>query len=316
MIKLTHRAEMIDTPIRETPTPLVLVTGPSGAGRSTAINAFEDLGYETIDNIPLVLLPRLISGPSDGRPMALGIDVRTRDFSVRGVFEAQEAIEQSDEYAPSLLFLDCQTDTLIGRYSATRRRHPLSPDGTPLRGIELEAELIGKLRDRADVLIDTTTLTPHELKSEIGDRYGASGTPGSRETNGGVGLAVSVQSFSYRRGTPRGIDMVMDCRFLRNPYWNTCLRKKTGKDPDVLAHIAADVRYQEFFVRLKELSTLLLPAYQDEGKAHFSIGLGCTGGQHRSVAVTEELAKALAADGWQVSIRHWELERRSGASVL
>ncbi|MEJ6709815.1 MAG: RNase adapter RapZ [Amylibacter sp.] len=291
-------------PSTDVNTTVVLVTGPSGAGRSTAINAFEDLGYETIDNIPLALLPRLIAGPTGGRPMALGIDVRTRDFSVRGVLDAYDAFKQDDLMEPSLLFIDCQTDALLRRYSETRRRHPLAPEETPLRGIELENELLKTLRSRADVLIDTTTLTPHDLKAEIGNLFSAPGV---------AGLAISIQSFSYKRGIPRGIDMVMDCRFLRNPYWDQSLRGKTGQDQDVLAYVSADSKYQTFFEQLTDMVRLLLPAYRDEGKAHFSIGLGCTGGQHRSVAVAEELATALEAEGWQVSKRHREMERRGGA---
>lgn len=284
--------------------PVVLVTGPSGAGRSTAINAFEDLGYETIDNIPLALLPRLISGPPGGRPIALGIDVRTRDFSVRGVLDAYDVLKEDDVLEPSLLFLDCQTDALLRRYSETRRRHPMAPDETPLQGIKLEAALLKALHSRADVLIDTTNLTPHDLKAEIGNLFSAPGV---------AGLAISVQSFSYKRGVPRGIDMVMDCRFLRNPYWDQSLRGKTGQDAAVMEYVAADPKYTDFFEQLTNMARLLLPAYRDEGKAHFSIGLGCTGGQHRSVAVTEELAKALEDEGWQVSKRHREMERRGGA---
>ena len=290
-------------PSTDVNTTVVLVTGPSGAGRSTAINAFEDLGYETIDNIPLALLPRLIAGPTGGRPMALGIDVRTRDFSVRGVLDAYDAFKQDELMEPSLLFMDCQTEALLRRYSETRRRHPLAPEETPLRGIELENELLKTLRSRADVLIDTTTLTPHDLKAEIGNLFSAPGV---------AGLAISVQSFSYKRGIPRGIDMVMDCRFLRNPYWDQSLRGKTGEDQGVLAYVSADSKYQAFFEQLTDMVRLLLPAYRDEGKAHFSIGLGCTGGQHRSVAVAEELANALEAEGWQVSKRHREMERRGG----
>lgn len=268
------------------------------------INAFEDLGYETIDNIPLALLPRLISGPAGGRPMALGIDVRTRDFSVRGVLDAYDALHEADVMEPSLLFVDCQTDALVRRYSETRRRHPMAPDETPLHGIKLETELLKELHSRADVLIDTTNLTPHDLKSEIGNLFGAPGV---------AGLAISIQSFSYKRGVPRGIDMVMDCRFLRNPYWDQSLRGKTGQDAAVLDYVSADLKYTAFFEQLTDMARLLLPAYRDEGKAHFSIGLGCTGGQHRSVAVAEELAKALEAEGWQVSKRHREMERRGGA---
>ena len=292
---------MTETASHDRIATVVLVTGPSGAGRSTAINAFEDLGYETVDNIPLALLPRLFSGPNLGQPMAIGIDVRTRDFSVSGVLEVLDGIAASGGFEPSLLFLDCQIEALLRRYSETRRRHPLAREETPLLGIEKEHVLLGKLKDRADVLIDTTTLTPHDLKAEIGSSFG---TPEA------AGLAVSVQSFSYKRGVPRGIDMVMDCRFLRNPYWNPELREKTGKSAEVLAYVSADPRFGAFFEQLKGLVALLLPAYRDEGKAHFSIGLGCTGGQHRSVAIAETCAVALAKAGWQVSIRHRELDRR------
>ncbi len=293
-----------DMPITDSNATVVLVTGPSGAGRSTAINAFEDLGYETIDNIPLALLPRLISGPVTGRPMALGIDVRTRDFTVSGVLDAYDSLRSDDMIEPTLLYVDCETEALLRRYSETRRRHPMAPDETPLRGIEMEMDLLKDLRSRADVLIDTTPLTPHDLKAEIGSLFSAPGV---------AGLAVSVQSFSYKRGVPRGIDMVMDCRFLRNPYWDQSLRGKTGQDREVLDYVSEDPTYHAFFEQLTEMARLLLPAYRDEGKAHFSIGLGCTGGQHRSVAVAEELAKALEAEGWQVSKRHREMERRGGA---
>ena len=283
---------------------VVLVTGPSGAGRSTAIRAFEDMGYEAIDNMPLALLTALITGPSVGRSMALGIDVRTRDFSVRGVLEALEAITEAGQYQPSLMFLDCQTEALLRRYSETRRRHPLAPDDTPIQGIRLEQDLLRALRDHADVLIDTTPLTPHDLKREIAGLY---------DKGQGTGLAVSVQSFSYKRGVPRGIDMVLDCRFLRNPYWDVSLRDKCGLDAEVQAHVQDDARYDDFTQRVIDLTKLLLPAYRDEGKAHFSLGFGCSGGQHRSVTVAENVAEALAQDGWQVSKRHRELDRRGGA---
>lgn len=283
---------------------IVLVTGPSGAGRATAIRAFEDLGFEAIDNMPLALIGPLISGEPAGRSLALGIDVRTRDFSVQGVLEARDSIAASEVYAPSLLFLDCDTAVLLRRYSETRRRHPMAPTETPLDGIRAETELLAELAERADVLIDTTTFSPHDLKAEITRLFGTSEAPG---------LAVSVQSFSYKRGIPRGIDMVLDCRFLANPHWQPELRERTGLDPGVQAYVRSDPRFEGFFARLKDLVKTLLPAYRDEGKAHFSIGLGCSGGRHRSVAVAEALAKALETAGWRVSIRHRELRRRGGA---
>lgn len=285
---------------------IVLVTGPSGAGRSTAINAFEDLGFETIDSMPLALFPQLLAGPSVGRSMALGIDVRTRDFAPFKVLALLDMIKGLEEYEGSLLFLDCTTETLLRRYSETRRRHPLAPDETPIKGIEKEQQLLEPLRDLADVLLQTTDFTPHDLKAEIGAAFGG--------VTSDI-LAISVQSFSYKRGVPRGVDMMLDCRFLRNPHWEESLRVKSGLDPEVKEYVAADPRYSAFFLQLLEMVLLLLPAYQQEGKAHFSIGLGCTGGQHRSVAITEELSKALAAQGWQVSIRHRELERRKIAQA-
>jgi UPF0042 nucleotide-binding protein len=281
---------------------VVLVTGPSGAGRSTAINAFEDLGYETIDNLPLELLPRLLDGPPLLKPLALGIDVRTRDFTPDGVLGALEQIEASPDYVGSLLFIDCDIASLLKRYSETRRRHPLAPGGTPRDGIEAELSLLDRLRDHADVFIDTSELSPHDLRAEIDTVFGGS--------EAGY-LAVHVQSFSYKRGVPRGIDMVLDCRFLRNPYWDESLRSKTGLDREVAAFVQQDARYKPFFDKMSDMVVLLLPAYREEGKSHFSIGLGCTGGRHRSVSVAEELAKTLAELGWHVSKRHRELERRA-----
>jgi len=280
---------------------IVFVTGPSGAGRSTATNVFEDLGFETIDNLPLALLPRLLSGPRLDRSMTLGIDVRTRDFDTGKVLQLLGDIREAAQYSATLLYLDSSIEVLLRRYSETRRRHPLAPDAPPIKGIEQEKELLAPLRARADVLIDTTDLTPHDLKAEISREFG---------DNPAGNLAVSVQSFSYRRGLPRGIDMLFDCRFLNNPYWDESLRGKTGCDQAVSEYVAADDRYDGFFRRILDLTLLLLPAYQQEGKAHFCIGLGCTGGQHRSVAVTEHLAKTLATEGWQVSVRHREIEGR------
>lgn len=281
---------------------IVFVTGPSGAGRRTAINAFEDLGYETIENLPLDMLPRLLSGPAYDKPLALGIDVRTRDFTVGGVFDAMELVAAQDEYDLTLLFVDCDIQSLLRRYSETRRRHPLAPGGSPRDGIEAENRLLDSLRRRADVLIDTSELSPHDLRAEIVDQFGG---------GAGAPLAVNLQSFSYKRGVPRGIDMVLDCRFLRNPYWDQSLRGKTGLDAEVQVYVRGDPRYQRFFDQVREMVGFLLPAYREEGKSHFSIGLGCTGGCHRSVSVVEDLAKALAPDGWQVSKRHRELERRT-----
>lgn len=283
---------------------IVLVTGPSGAGRTTAINVLEDLGFETISNLPLSLLPRLLDGPPPERPLALGLDIRNRDFSVNGVIELLDSLEQNARLKPELLYLDCREDVLIRRYSETRRRHPMVtvPGDGPGIGVVLEREILVPIQARANILIDTSDLSPHELKEEMKHWF---------DQPGHGSLAISVQSFSYKRGIPRGVDVVFDVRFLRNPYWDPSLRPKDGRSRDVQDYVAADPNYPEFFERVSGLVRFLLPAYKAEGKAHLSIGFGCTGGQHRSVTLAEHLSNALAAEGWQVSTRHREQERRS-----
>lgn len=284
---------------------LVLVTGPSGAGRTTAINALEDLGYEVIDNLPLSLVPRLTDGPPLGRPIALGLDVRNRDFNATALIELIDSLTRDPRVALEVLFLDCAQGELIRRYSQTRRRHPLAAAETPAQGIEREIDLLAPIRARADHLVDTTEMSPHDLKADIGRWFDRSKS--SR-------LAVSVQSFSYKRGVPRGVDMIFDCRFLQNPFWVEMLRDLDGRDPAVADHIRADPRFAPFFEKLTDLVLFLLPAQLEEGKAHLSIGFGCTGGQHRSVAVAELLGNVLAQAGWPVSKRHRELERRAAGS--
>lgn len=284
---------------------LVLVTGPSGAGRSTAIAALEDMGYETIDNLPLTLVPRLVEGPPLGRPIALGLDVRNRDFNATALIELIDELTRDPRVVLEVLYLDCAPAELIRRYGETRRRHPLAPVDTPAEGVEREGDLLAPVRVRADHLIDTTDMSPHDLKAELARWFAAQGAQR---------LAVSVQSFSYKRGLPRGVDMVFDCRFLKNPYWLPELRDLDGRDPRVAAHVASDPRHAVFIRKVTDLLLLLLPAQLDEGKAHLTIGFGCTGGQHRSVTVAEEMGKALAEAGWPVSKRHRELERRAAAS--
>lgn len=281
------------------PKRLVLVTGPSGSGRSTAINTLEDLEYEAIDNLPLHLVPKLLEDPTPTRPMALGIDPRNRDFSTEGLIDLIDRLTQQYNVDLTTFYLECSDDVLIRRFSETRRRHPLAPAETPAIGIARERALLADIRERADTLIDTTEMNVHQLRAEV-ERWFA--------PSAGTGMAVSVQSFSYKRGLPRGIDMVLDCRFLANPYWEAELRALDGRDKRVQDYVRADDRFATFFDRVLDLTRLLLPAYVDEGKSHLSIAFGCTGGQHRSVTLAETLAKALAEDGQRVSIRHRELD--------
>lgn len=283
------------------PTPVVFVTGPSGAGRSTAIAALEDLAYEVIDNLPLSLVGRVLNGPPTGRPLALGIDTRNRDFSVQRFADLVAKLRANPAVGLDVLYVDCMPDVLLRRYSETRRRHPAAEGQDTEAGIAQELLLLEPLKEQADHYIDTSQLNIHELRSEV-DRIFAAAEA--------TRLAVSVQSFSYKRGLPLGLDLAFDVRFLRNPHWEPTLREKTGQTEEVAAYIAKDTHYLPFRARVEDLLLMLLPAYEAEGKSHLTIGLGCTGGKHRSVAVAESLAATLAENGWRVSVRHRELERR------
>lgn len=293
-----------------TPSPdarrLVLVTGPSGAGRSSAIRALEDLGYEAIDNMPLRLIPALLDNPMPDKPVALGIDPRNRDFSCATVMDSLGRIAAVPGLVPELLYLDCNTDVLLNRFSETRRRHPLAEADRIEAGIQRELDLLAPLKSGADILIDTSDLNVHQLRAEV-EHWFSKGDHSH--------LAVSVQSFSYKRGLPRSVDMVFDCRFLKNPFWEPSLRDGTGQDAAVRDHIWTDPRAHAFQKKLVEMVLWLLPAYRAEGKSHLSVALGCTGGQHRSVAMAETLGAALAEAGWRVSIRHRELDRHKRKEV-
>ena len=198
---------------------LVLVTGPSGAGRSTAINALEDLGYEVIDKLPLNLLPRVVDPATMSKPLAVGLDTRNRDFSTHGVLDMLHALSALENVETNLLFIGCDRKVLLRRFSETRRRHPLAPAETPEIGIDREFDLLQPIQARADILIDTSEMTPHELRADIEHLF---------STLASKGLSISVQSFSYKRGLPRGVDTLYDCRFLQNPYWVEALREQNG----------------------------------------------------------------------------------------
>lgn len=283
--------------------PLVLiVTGPSGAGRTTAIDALEDLGYEALDNFPLALFGALVE-PVVGTPapIAVGVESRTRGFSARALTETVATLRSAWRAGAALVYLDCSDEMLLARFSQTRRRHPLAPADDPATGIARERDVLAEVREVADVVIDTTDMTPHDLKAEIAARFALDRS---------AGMVVTVQSFSYKRGTPAGADMVIDTRFLQNPYWEDHLRALDGRDERIQVFVRSDPRYAPFLEKLCELMTMLLPAYHAEGKAYFTVAFGCTGGRHRSVSVAEEVARCLTGLGWPVSLRHRELERR------
>ncbi|WP_448586209.1 RNase adapter RapZ [Thermaurantiacus sp.] len=275
------------------PSPVLLVTGLSGAGRTTVLRALEDVGFEAVDNLPLSLLERLLAAPAD-RPLAVGVDTRTRAFDPEQLLAFRAAVS-STARPLRLLFVDCNGAELLRRFSETRRRHPLAPDRPVADGIARERELLAGLRQAADLLIDTTDSSPNDLRRAVAVRFGK-----------GVGalLTLTLLSFGYARGVPRDADLVFDLRFLRNPHWEDALRPLDGTDPRVAAFVAADDGYQPAFTLIRALLLELLPRYRREGRSYLTVAFGCTGGRHRSVAVAIAMGAALAEAGWPNRVVH------------
>jgi UPF0042 nucleotide-binding protein len=281
-----------ETPMRR----IVLVTGMAGAGRTTVLKTLEDLGFEAVDNLPATLLANLIR-PGDRleRDLAIGIDCRTRAFDPALVEAQLQQSRRSGASPTKLLFLDCDDEELRRRFTETRRRHPLALDRPVNDGIRREREIMAPLREQADLVIDTSQLSPTDLRRLIAGHFARyDSTP----------LTVSVLSFSYRAGLPREADLVFDVRFLDNPHYVPALRPLTGVDPEVCAYVEADPRFETLLNRLSDLLLPLLPAYAREGKSYLTIAFGCTGGRHRSVATAERFAERLRAADWQVLVHH------------
>ena len=284
---------------------LVLVTGMSGAGKTTALKALEDLGYEAVDNLPLSLLGNLLVSneaagrAAGGQAVAIAVDIRTREFSVEAFGRDLTLLLGRDDLEVQLLFLDCDDEVLQRRFTETRRRHPLATDRPVGDGIKHERQLVWRLRDRAHVVIDTSGLSNAECRRLVGGHFRLTREPG---------LAITVTSFSYPRGLPREADLVFDVRFLANPHYRAALRKKTGRDAAVGAYIARDPSFTPFFSNLAALILSLLPHYAREGKSYLTIAVGCTGGRHRSVFVAEKLAGLLRDDGHHVNLRHRDID--------
>ncbi len=279
---------------------LVLVTGMSGAGRSSALAALEDAGYEAIDNLPLALLGSLVRGEAlPGPGIAIDVDIRTRDFSVDRFTATVDPLFALPDVAGKLLFIDCDDEVLRRRHTETRRRHPLARDRPVVDGIRLERRLIEGLRARADVVIDTTDLNVGDLRRLVVGHFALEGRGG---------LAVFVTSFAYRAGLPREADLVFDVRFLANPHYREDLRPRSGADPEVAAFIAADPAFAPFLAQVEGLIGPLLPRFEREGKSYLTIAIGCTGGRHRSVLVAERLAPLLRRKGYMVEVAHRDLD--------
>jgi RNase adapter protein RapZ len=280
---------------------VVVITGLSGAGLSVALKALEDLGYEAVDNLRLSLVPALLEQADPRRrPLALVIDSRTRDFSAQAFLDQLDGLRRHLELDVRLVFLDCGDEALQRRFTETRRRHPLADDRPVFDGILRERELLRPLGEAADLVVDTTQLSIHDLKRLLAAAF---------QLGDQAALQVFVTSFSFRSGLPREADLVFDVRFLTNPHWVPELRPLTGLDAGVAACVEGDPDYAAFFAHLTDLLRPLLPRYNHEGKSYLTIAVGCTGGRHRSVFVAERLTAWLSEQGVKVSVTHRELER-------
>jgi UPF0042 nucleotide-binding protein len=290
---------------------LLLVTGLAGAGRSTALKCLEDHGFEAVDNLPLDLLPHLVSGISASgvapRGLAIGIDSRTRDFNAAALVARLQEMQRDRALDVRLLFLTSNEETLRRRFTETRRRHPLAPDRPIADGIAQEQVLMQPVQRAADLVIDTSDSTIGEFKALLAAQLGLS-------TRGD--LAITVLSFSYRLGLPREADLVFDVRFLDNPHYDPALRLLTGEDEAVGKVVESDPTFAGFFAGMTGLLWPLLPGYEREGKSYLTIAIGCTGGRHRSVFVARRLAQWLEGKGRRPALRHRDLGRGVAESTL
>jgi len=276
-------------------TPLLFITGLSGAGMSSALKVLEDLGYEVFDNFPLSLIDGLLAETEAyTKPIAIGIDTRTRNF------DPQAIMERVKDLHARLVFVTCDDQVLQKRFTETRRRHPLAGDRPVSAGIKKELSLLYPLREIADPIIDTTDLSIHDLRRIVAGHF---------EENKASRLMVTLMSFGFKHGLPREADIVMDVRFLRNPHWDVKLRPLTGKDQAVREHVMEDAAFEPFVKNFKALLSPLFERYTQEGKSYLTVALGCTGGKHRSVVMTELLAEWLAQKNIMGAVEHRDIDR-------
>ena len=281
--------------------PVVIVTGLSGGGKSSTLRALEDLGYEAVDNPPMGLVDTLVR--SGDRPLAIGLDARSHGFDAGRVIELLDRLRCADAIKVGMVFVWADTATLLRRFTETRRRHPLAPQGRVVDGIEDEAALTMPLREHADLVLDTSELPLAELRLVVGEQFRLRGSAGPAP------LTVTLISFAFPAGLPREADMVFDARFLRNPYYDPILRPRTGQDPEVGAYVEADPDFVPFFDSITALLGLVLPRFVQEGKKYATVAVGCTGGRHRSVRIVERLGPVLRHEAWTLRLVHRELAK-------
>jgi len=290
------------------PQRLLLVTGLSGAGKSTALAVLEDLGWETIDNFPVRLLKRLVAMPDEARgPLAIGFDSRTRGFVPADIIALVKDLAAREDILLSFVFLDCAGSELERRFNETRRRHPMAAGRPVLEGIAAERELLEPLRRWAEIMIDTSAMTSNDLQGHIRQLFAPDSADGA--------MTLTLSSFGFARGMPPLADLVFDMRFLDNPHWVPTLRELTGQDAPVGEHVEKDPAFADAFARIRDLLVMLLPRYAAQGKPYVHVAFGCTGGRHRSVYTAERMAESLRAAGFSPTVRHRNLGSRAADEI-
>ena len=279
---------------------LIIVIGQSGAGRTTVIHILDDQGFDTLDNVPVHLIPRVAARELVDKPLALGLDIRSKSFSVQNLMKEISNWEALSRSRVVILFLQCSLDILIQRFSLTRRPHPVPGEDSLELSIKRELNLIAPLRDKADLVLDTSNTSPNELRLKLGSIF-----PLANNRN----IQIILQSFSFRKGSPSGLDMIFDCRFLKNPNWEDDLKNLNGTDTEVKNYLYKDKSWESFNNSLIKMMSTIIPSFEREGKSYLSIGLGCTGGQHRSVFVAEQLFEHLLDKDYDVKILHTTLQK-------
>lgn len=284
---------------------LVIITGMSGAGKTVAVQSFEDLGYYCVDNLPPELLTTFLALMRDSEKkitrIAVVMDLRGREF-FGTLIESLDVLQHEEDLLPRILFLDADDATLVRRYKESRRSHPLAPHGLPLEGIEKERELLFELKDRAKTIVDTSKMKPKELRERITTEFTNLSSPV---------FSINVMSFGFKHGMPIDADLVFDVRFLKNPYYVEELRPKTGLQTEVSSYVLAMDETQQLITKLTDLFTFMIPHYRNEGKSQLVIAFGCTGGQHRSVTLAEYFGKLLGQME-HVVITHRDIDKRKG----